>query len=56
MKKNDAYELLIREYISKVDVCDECFASCYCTVNHLRESREPQEYCVENVKQYFEEV
>ncbi len=48
-------ERLINEYISKVKCCDECFASVFCTVNRLRESRVPQEYCVENIKKYFTE-
>ena len=46
-------ERLINEYISKVGCCDECFASIYCTVNGLRESRVPQDYCVQNIKRYF---
>ena len=46
-------ERLINEYISKVECCDECFASVYCTVNGLRESRVPQDYCVNNIKRYF---
>lgn len=46
-------ERLINEYISKVGCCDECFASIYCTVNGLRESRTPQDYCVKNIKSYF---
>lgn len=46
-------ERLINEYISKVECCDECFASVYCTVNRLRESRVPQDYCVKNIKRYF---
>ena len=46
-------ERLINEYISKVGCCDECFASVYCTVNGLRKSRVPQDYCVKNIKRYF---
>ena len=46
-------ERLINEYISKIEYCDECFASVYCTVNGLRKSRVPQDYCVENIKRYF---
>lgn len=45
---------LVREYISKVKYCDECFASTFCTINSLRNSRVPQSYCVENIKKYFE--
>ena len=48
-------ERLINEYISKVDCCDECFASIYCTVNKLRKSRVPQDYCVKNIKSYFDD-
>lgn len=46
-------ERLINEYISKVGCCDECFASIYCTVNGLRESRVPKDYCVKKYKRYF---
>lgn len=46
-------ERLINEYISKVKCCDECFSSIYCTVNGLRKSRVPQDYCVKNIKRYF---
>lgn len=46
-------ERLINEYISKIEYCDECFASVYCTVNGLRKSRVPQDYCVKNIKRYF---
>lgn len=49
-------ERLINEYISKVGCCDECFASVYCTVNGLRESRVPQDYCVKNIKRYFDDT
>ena len=48
-------ERLIKEYLSKVECCDECFASIFCTVNRLRESRVPQKYCPENIKMYFTE-
>lgn len=49
-------ERLINEYISKVDCGDECFASVYCTVNRLRESRVPQDYCAKNIKRYFDDT
>ena len=49
-------ERLINEYISKVSCCDECFASVYCIVNGLRESRVPQDYCVNNIKRYFDDM
>ena len=53
LHRDEINEILIREYISKVKCCDECFASVYCTVNGLRESRMPQDYCVKNIKRYF---
>lgn len=53
MRLEEINERLINEYISKVGCCDECFASVYCTVNGLRESRVPQDYCVNNIKRYF---
>lgn len=46
-------DILAREYMSKVKCCDECFASTFCTINGLRNSRVPQDYCVENIKRYF---
>ena len=51
--KVEINERLINEYLSKVECCDECFASVYCTVNRLRESRVPQDYCAQNIKRYF---
>ena len=56
MKKAEAYEVLVKEYISKVECCDECCAYWYCVENKLRESRVPQEYCCENLKNYFKNV
>lgn len=53
MKQSEAYNLLIKEYLSKCKACDECVASGYCTENHLRTHREPQPYCEENLKMYF---
>ena len=53
MTEKEINERLINEYISKVDCCDECFVSVYCTVNGLRKSRVPQDYCVDNIKSYF---
>ena len=47
-------ERLIKEYLSKCKCCDECFASVYCTINQLRNSRKPQGYCVSNIQSYFE--
>lgn len=48
-------ERLIKEYISKCKVCDECFAEIFCITNDLRESREPQSYCVDNIKAYLKD-
>ena len=44
---------LIKEYLSKCECCDECFAEYFCIENDLRKDRIPQDYCVCNIKQYF---
>lgn len=49
-------DLMIGEYLSKVEVCDECRAQHYCIMNDLRRSREPQDYCEENFKQYLKSL
>lgn len=53
--KSESIERLIGEYISKCKVCDECFAEVFCTLKRLRDSREPQKYCINNIKEYFKE-
>jgi len=52
---DESVERLIREYLSKCRVCDECFAEIFCILKGLRDSREPQKRCVDNIKKYFEE-
>ena len=54
LEREAVCDRLAREYISTVKCCDECFASTFCTINGLRESREPKDYCIENIKKYFE--
>ena len=53
MTNKRAEEILIKEYLSKCECCDECFAEYFCIKNDLRESREPKDYCVENIRQYL---
>jgi len=53
MKIKDAYDRLVDEYLSKVNLCDECCATWYCTMNHIRKSREPNDDCTENIKQFL---
>ena len=53
MKMNDSYDLLIREYLDKVNDCDCCMASTFCTINQLRNSRYPTDYCMNNLKEYL---
>lgn len=50
----EQFEKLIREYLSKCTQCDECMANMYCTLEHRRNSREPQDYCISNIKHYLE--
>lgn len=47
--------IIIREYLSKCECCDECVASIFCTLNYLRHSREPQDYCESNLKEYLKD-
>ena len=51
--QTDLPDILIKEYLSKCECCDECFAEYFCIKNDLRESREPKDYCIENIKQYL---
>lgn len=44
---------LIGEYLDKCSDCDECMAEYFCIRNSLRNNREPQSYCVENIKSYL---
>ena len=46
-------EILIKEYLSKCNCCDECFAEIYCITHDLRDSRCPSDYCVSNIKDYL---
>lgn len=46
-------DLMIGEYLGKVKECDSCAAQCFCIKNGLRKSREPQEYCKDNLKAYL---
>lgn len=52
-EQTDLLNILIKEYLSKCECCDECFAEYFCIKNYLRESREPKDYCIENIKQYL---
>ena len=55
MNRQNAYELLIKEYLSKCKCCDECIASVYCTLNNLRTSRIPEHGCEEKIMQYLKQ-
>lgn len=56
MKQSEAYELLRKEYLSKLqDIgCDGCIAEYYCIENNLRKDRFPQADCSEKLKQYLQ--
>lgn len=56
MNQLDAYEKLIREYLSKCDTCDECFAEIYCIQEHLKTGRTPQVTCNEKIKRYLRQL
>ena len=50
---DEIYTYLIKEYLSKCNACDECFAEFYCITNNLRNSRIPQHDCEEKIKEYL---
>jgi hypothetical protein len=58
MKKDDAYELLVKEYLSKCrdSGCDGCVAEYYCIKNNLRTDRYPQDDCSDKLKEYFKQA
>ncbi len=53
MRRVDAFELLIKEYLNKCACCDECIAEYYCIENNLRNSRFPQTDCPEKLRNYL---
>ena len=55
MNQRNAYELIIKEYLSKCKCCDECLASTYCTLNNLRTSKIPECGCEEKLLQYLKQ-
>ena len=58
MSKDDAYEILVKEYLSKLNItgCDGCVAQYYCILNNLRTDRYPQENCQFKIKEYFNQA
>lgn len=58
MKKDDAYELLVKEYLDKCKEagCDGCIAEYYCIENNLRTDRFPKSDCPEKLKAYLKQV
>lgn len=57
MKQSDAYDLLVREYLSKLEYCgcDGCIAQFYCIKNNLRKDRYPQDNCHKKLKDYLKQ-
>lgn len=56
MKKKDIIYRLASEYVSKIDFCDACFCTTYCTLKGIRESRQPckdQEKCIMAIADYL---
>ena len=58
MKQSEAYDLLLKEYLSKCreDGCDGCVAEIYCIKNNLRKDRYPQNDCPEKLKKYLRSI
>ena len=52
-----SFNRLAREYLSKCECCDECFAEIFCISENRREGRvssKNEMKCVNNIKDYFE--
>ena len=49
----EAMHRLSREYLSKVEVCDECFSECWCIEHETKESRVPHKGCEQNIIAYL---
>lgn len=49
-------ELLAKEYLSKVNCCDECFCECWCIMNGTKKSRVPYKGCEQNVIRHLAEI
>lgn len=55
MKQSDAYTLMIREYLTKCEYCEECFAEYFCYANNLIKENHPRSNCVDNIKKYLQQ-
>lgn len=55
MKQSEAYNRIIKEYLSKCmkTGCDGCIAEYYCIENRLRTDRFPQKDCPDKLKDYL---
>lgn len=56
MKMKDAYERIVKEYLSKLTTCDECIAEYFCIENRLKKARVPQDKCESNLKDYLRQL
>ena len=58
MKQSEAYNRIIKEYLSKCKDCgcDGCIAQFYCISNRLRTDRYPQKDCTDKVKEYLHQL
>lgn len=53
---HDTLEILGKEYISKLECCDECFCEVFCILNGRRNGRVPYKDCHENIIDYVIDV
>lgn len=55
MKKQDAYDLICKEYLDKCKEygCDSCIAETWCLMNNLKYDRYPQDNCIHKLQAYL---
>ena len=56
MKQKYAYQLLVKEYLSKCKCCDECVAEGFCIRNQYKRGREPNKDCPKFLAEYFRKL
>lgn len=53
MTNKESLEIITKEYLSKVNCCDECCAEHYCIKECIKTSREPVDGCDKKIIAYL---